>query len=399
MEPSTPSSTSCYVVGEYTSELGDAGTQQSFGLSGDAVRSIQAPAMSAWNELLEDLREFSRQVEKSEPLSDSIHRISNRRLDDFRLLPYSPVPFATSEIEWPGSKEDPSGCLTANGNLLCPSTLDHTQVRLPGQGLPPPAPSREVRNLMLESRPSGGAKNSFVHTSDIESEHVPEGSLLRHPSPSQRKPTDWSVTSVSESMSCESEGLYSLKQNPSIPEHHTSREEDPVGRSTSPLLEEGAALSLRSQNEASVKDSDSRVYGKKAKGRRKYYDSFWKCSECGVDSTPVRRSGPDGPRTLCNACGLRRSKARNKGRRPGIHRPRTNGDGSTWSKPCLASLIDEGLSWPDTPPCTRQGAEEAPSLHLFPDLARSPRCVRGNPGPYFSQWEHVEKPARSQSLE
>ncbi|KAG8389075.1 hypothetical protein BUALT_Bualt02G0191500 [Buddleja alternifolia] len=32
------------------------------------------------------------------------------------------------------------------------------------------------------------------------------------------------------------------------------------------------------------------------------------CKYCGVKSTPLWRKGPDGPQTLCNACGLRHSR-------------------------------------------------------------------------------------------
>lgn len=41
----------------------------------------------------------------------------------------------------------------------------------------------------------------------------------------------------------------------------------------------------------------------------------WSCSECGIQATPVRRQGPGGPRTLCNACGLRRAKRRRRSTR------------------------------------------------------------------------------------
>ena len=32
----------------------------------------------------------------------------------------------------------------------------------------------------------------------------------------------------------------------------------------------------------------------------------WHCNHCGIDAsrTPIQRAGPDGPKTLCNACGL-----------------------------------------------------------------------------------------------
>jgi len=31
----------------------------------------------------------------------------------------------------------------------------------------------------------------------------------------------------------------------------------------------------------------------------------WKCAECGTESTPQKRNGPEGRKTLCNACGTR----------------------------------------------------------------------------------------------
>ncbi|KAF8723009.1 hypothetical protein HU200_022155 [Digitaria exilis] len=31
----------------------------------------------------------------------------------------------------------------------------------------------------------------------------------------------------------------------------------------------------------------------------------WRCRHCGTDKTPQRREGPEGPSTLCNACGMR----------------------------------------------------------------------------------------------
>jgi hypothetical protein len=32
------------------------------------------------------------------------------------------------------------------------------------------------------------------------------------------------------------------------------------------------------------------------------------CHNCGATQTPQWRAGPDGPRTLCNACGVRFKK-------------------------------------------------------------------------------------------
>ncbi|EEC80836.1 hypothetical protein OsI_23438 [Oryza sativa Indica Group] len=34
------------------------------------------------------------------------------------------------------------------------------------------------------------------------------------------------------------------------------------------------------------------------------------CSDCNTTKTPLWRSGPCGPKSLCNACGIRQRKAR-----------------------------------------------------------------------------------------
>lgn len=52
------------------------------------------------------------------------------------------------------------------------------------------------------------------------------------------------------------------------------------------------------------------------------------CSVCGTSKTPLWRSGPQGPKSLCNACGIRFKKAR-----------RGSGDGSECPAPSLASPL------------------------------------------------------------
>ncbi|KAK6144008.1 hypothetical protein DH2020_020828 [Rehmannia glutinosa] len=37
------------------------------------------------------------------------------------------------------------------------------------------------------------------------------------------------------------------------------------------------------------------------------------CKSCGVNDTPLWRKGPDGPQTLCNACGLKYLRAAKRG--------------------------------------------------------------------------------------
>ncbi|XVF48663.1 hypothetical protein PTKIN_Ptkin03bG0208100 [Pterospermum kingtungense] len=39
-------------------------------------------------------------------------------------------------------------------------------------------------------------------------------------------------------------------------------------------------------------------------------DSIRVCSDCHTSTTPLWRSGPRGPKSLCNACGIRKRKAR-----------------------------------------------------------------------------------------
>ncbi|KAK9787473.1 hypothetical protein WJX73_002318 [Symbiochloris irregularis] len=37
-------------------------------------------------------------------------------------------------------------------------------------------------------------------------------------------------------------------------------------------------------------------------------DTGFQCVECGARKTPMRRNGPAGPKTLCNACGVKRTR-------------------------------------------------------------------------------------------
>ncbi|TKY74907.1 putative GATA transcription factor 22 [Spatholobus suberectus] len=44
--------------------------------------------------------------------------------------------------------------------------------------------------------------------------------------------------------------------------------------------------------------------------RNKAFNIARVCSDCNTTSTPLWRSGPNGPKSLCNACGIRQRKAR-----------------------------------------------------------------------------------------
>ena len=39
-----------------------------------------------------------------------------------------------------------------------------------------------------------------------------------------------------------------------------------------------------------------------------------RCAHCNTHTTPLWRNGPDGPKTLCNACGVRDNRRQNKTR-------------------------------------------------------------------------------------
>ncbi|XP_014500622.1 putative GATA transcription factor 22 isoform X2 [Vigna radiata var. radiata] len=43
---------------------------------------------------------------------------------------------------------------------------------------------------------------------------------------------------------------------------------------------------------------------------KKAFDIIRVCADCNTTSTPLWRSGPNGPKSLCNACGIRQRKAR-----------------------------------------------------------------------------------------
>ncbi|KAK7352539.1 hypothetical protein VNO80_17961 [Phaseolus coccineus] len=40
------------------------------------------------------------------------------------------------------------------------------------------------------------------------------------------------------------------------------------------------------------------------------FDIIRVCADCNTTSTPLWRSGPNGPKSLCNACGIRQRKAK-----------------------------------------------------------------------------------------
>jgi len=76
-------------------------------------------------------------------------------------------------------------------------------------------------------------------------------------------------------------------------------------------------------------DKESRHTGEKKKKQR--VADEYVCTDCGTLESPEWRKGPRGPKTLCNACGLRwakKEKKRSQGPGPNQTSPLLNGTGS-----------------------------------------------------------------------
>ena len=74
-----------------------------------------------------------------------------------------------------------------------------------------------------------------------------------------------------------------------------------------------------------------------------------RCAHCNTQTTPLWRNGPDGPKTLCNACGVRdnrrHAKTRNAAARPRPRKPAGEGAAAR-AKPRPAGLSPRR---PDSP--------------------------------------------------
>lgn len=72
-----------------------------------------------------------------------------------------------------------------------------------------------------------------------------------------------------------------------------------------------------------------------------------RCFDCGTSKTPLWRGGPAGPKSLCNACGIRSRKRRRAmlGLKPEEKKSKNNSNSSTSSKlgsPLHQRLIEIG---------------------------------------------------------
>ncbi|KZV43660.1 GATA transcription factor 16-like [Dorcoceras hygrometricum] len=65
------------------------------------------------------------------------------------------------------------------------------------------------------------------------------------------------------------------------------------------------------------------------------------CSDCKTTKTPLWRSGPSGPKSLCNACGIRRRKKRQS---PMKNKAKGRSRGRQWGEVERAALLLMALS-------------------------------------------------------
>ncbi|CAE6409094.1 unnamed protein product [Rhizoctonia solani] len=113
---------------------------------------------------------------------------------------------------------------------------------------------------------------------------------------------------------------------------------------------------------------------KRSRPTRAHPSSPRVCTTCSRTDSPEWRRGPHGPKTLCNACGLKWAKQSGSGRRRGGG-AQTNPGGSEWRGEAYSSNVHSPASRPGTAD-PFQGPSSAPPLtataSLPPALAAAP---------------------------
>ncbi|KAK9459376.1 uncharacterized protein V1516DRAFT_627779, partial [Lipomyces oligophaga] len=191
-------------------------------------------------------------------------------------------------------------------NLRIKQKFDRSRHSLPE---PPAITNPEViaaanvaeRNIKTES--SGvdfGVQPSELHSLSTHRRHstgeVLSNSSRLHTSPGRVK--HGSTSSVSEYLT-----------SPPGRQRHAPTTSDPNGRVT-----KVCEYDLRRRSRSRVDRTELTLKSQKLKVLE---EREYKCSECGTIDSPEWRKGPVGPKTLCNACGLRWSKSLKKSRLAG----------------------------------------------------------------------------------
>lgn len=111
--------------------------------------------------------------------------------------------------------------------------------------------------------------------------------------------------------------LKNMLRNPASSSAHTRTNlQSPVAQQSMTIPVEPVASARTSENlygSPTATDEDSAEDGSKKKKQKKSSTEQYVCVTCGRTDSPEWRKGPLGPKTLCNACGLRWAKQMRKG--------------------------------------------------------------------------------------
>ncbi|XAR61385.1 hypothetical protein NMG60_11035076 [Bertholletia excelsa] len=94
------------------------------------------------------------------------------------------------------------------------------------------------------------------------------------------------------------------------------------------------------------------------------------CSDCSTTTTPLWRVGPAGPKSLCNACGIKYNKKKRallglKGGRTDKSKKRKNGVKSSYNKVRVEESLKLGLIKRSEKQKTKLGEEERAAMLLM----------------------------------
>ncbi|VYS69793.1 unnamed protein product [Arabidopsis thaliana] len=93
------------------------------------------------------------------------------------------------------------------------------------------------------------------------------------------------------------------------------------------------------------------------------------CADCGTSKTPLWRGGPVGPKSLCNACGIRNRKKRRGGTEDNkkLKKSSSGGGNRKFGESLKQSLMDLGIRKRSTVEKQRQklGEEEQAAVLLM----------------------------------
>ncbi|ORE07023.1 GATA-domain-containing protein [Rhizopus microsporus var. microsporus] len=155
--------------------------------------------------------------------------------------------------------------------------------------------SDEEKNTLLEDNKMNNVKNDYsLKTSPSPLSPIAYSKLAISAGSSSNMPREPPISSQEEWEN--PRGAYPIKKSPGSTISTTPAGSQIQNQTTVSLQ----PLSVDDEGDIPIKKS-------KRKQLRKYV-----CNDCGTTTSPEWRKGPDGPKTLCNACGLRWAKRNRK---------------------------------------------------------------------------------------